>query len=170
MTHSDLVKAAAQWLQRKCAVVITELSTIGESADAIGWHGQHSTLIECKVSRSDFFSDQNKFFRREPYMGMGMARYYLTPAGLLKPDDIPPKWGLLELTDCGIRVTKKHEHFAEVNYSQEIGVLLSTLRRIGQTSPTGVSIKAYTYQTKNTATFGMLQEEETNPTPHANHL
>lgn len=79
ITHSELVSLGAKWLQKKCSVVITELVTTGEIPDVIGWHGTHSTLIECKASRSDFLADQTKFFRREQWAGIGMARYYFAP-------------------------------------------------------------------------------------------
>lgn len=158
--HSALVAAAAKWLNKTCSVVITELNTIGETPDAIGWQGTHSTLIECKVSRADFLADQNKIFRREPWMGIGMNRYYLAPSGLLAVGDLPAKWGLLELTSCGICVTKASEHFEETNSRHEIGLLLSTLRRVGHNAPKAVSIRCYTIESKNTATLGLREEDE----------
>jgi hypothetical protein len=159
VTHAALVKAAAVWLKRKCSVVITELVTTGEAPDAIGWQGTHSTLIECKASRADFLADRDKVFRREPWLGIGLHRYYLAPSGLLDVAEIPAKWGLLELTACGICVTRKSEHFGEVNSRHEIGLLLSTLRRVGHNAPKTVSIRCYTIESKNTATLGLCSDE-----------
>lgn len=155
LSHVVLVEVAAKWLQRKCAVVITELCTIGETPDAIGWQGTHSTLVECKVSRSDFLADAHKSFRREDWMGIGQHRYFLTFPGLLSVDELPPKWGLLELTGSKVRMVKESQHFEEANDRHEIGILLSTLRRIGKQSPSGVSVRCYTIETKNRATLGM---------------
>lgn len=156
--HPALVAAAAGWLRRKCSVVITELATTGETPDVIGWHGTHSTLIECKTSRTDFLADLAKPFRRETRMGIGMNRYYFTPVGLLRSSDLPQRWGLLEMTPCGVCVIRKSEHFEDVNHRHEIGILLSALRRIGHTSPKGVSIRCYTIETKNCATLAVEPE------------
>jgi hypothetical protein len=160
LTHSDLVKVAASWLKRKCSVVLTELVTTGETADAIGWQGTNSTVIECKVSRSDFAADRNKVFRRESWMGVGMKRYYLTPKGLLSPSEIPEQWGLLEVWDCGVCVVRESERFKEVNGRHEIGMLLSALRRVGHNAPKTVSIKCYSIESKNTATLGLCADDK----------
>lgn len=158
VSHPSLVEVASKWLCRKCAIVITELGTTGETPDAIGWHGTHSTLVECKVSRSDFLADKSKWFRREEWQGIGMHRYYLTVPGIIKLEELPPKWGLLELTGPRIRVLRKSEHFTEANHRHEIGILLSTLRRIGKCAPVGTSIKCYTIETQNRATLGVGEE------------
>lgn len=155
LSHQSLVELAARWLGRKCAVVITELGTIGETPDAIGWHHTRSTLVECKVSRADFLADGNKWFRREEWQGMGMFRYYLTTPGIIKLEDLPERWGLLEVTGKRIRIVRESEGFKEANHRREIGVLLSTLRRIGKDAPIGTSIKCYTMQTGNRATLGL---------------
>ena len=68
----------------------------GETPDVIGWKGRcRSVLIECKVSRADFLADREKPFRKDPSLGMGCERFYLTPAGLIRPAELPGKWGLL---------------------------------------------------------------------------
>lgn len=157
VSHPELVKVAAKWLARKCAIVITELATIGETPDAIGWQGTHSTLIECKISRADFLADASKYFRCESSMGIGFARYFLTVPGIIKESELPAKWGLLELTGSKVRVVRKSEYFEETNHRHEIGILLSTIRRIGQNEPKGVSIKFYTIESKNTATLGVAR-------------
>lgn len=158
--HAKLVVHAAQWLRRKCSVVITELVTTGETPDAIGWQGQHSTLVECKASRADFVADRTKLFRRESWMGIGQNRYFLAPVGLIGVESLPAKWGLLELTECGIQVTRKSEHFEDVNHRHEIRILLSAIRRIGHTAPVGISAKCYTIESKNSATIGIESEQQ----------
>ena len=55
------------------------------------------------MSRSDFHRDKKKHFRRNPWQGMGQERWYLTPAGLLKPSDLPEDWGLAEVRGKVIR-------------------------------------------------------------------
>lgn len=153
MTHPELVEIARRWLCRKCSVVLTELVTTGETPDAIGWQEWCSTLIECNTSRADFMADADKYFRREPAMGMGLHRYYLTPPGLLNVSELPDKWGLLEAGERGVHVVRRSECFRELNNGREVALLLSALRRIGQQAPKGVSIKCYTHETQNTATL-----------------
>ena len=162
LTHSELVQIAARWLanQGRCSVVLTECSSeCWEQPDAIGWHGPVSTLIECKTSLSDFKADARKQFRIMPELGIGRQRYFMAPAGLLTGEDLPAKWGVLEVFCGRVVVAKKPETFSEINGSGEIALLLSCLRRIGQQCPTGVSIKCYTIESrKNRTTLGIEGE------------
>lgn len=165
VSHATLVEVAACWLRRKCSVVITELGTTGETPDAIGWQGPHSMLIECKVSRADFKADAQKCFRREEWMGIGQRRYFLTVPGIIQPGELPARWGLLELTGSKVRKVHEGQNFPEVNSRHEIGILLSTLRRIGQSAPPGTSIKCYTIETERRATLGVRPVESPSPQP-----
>lgn len=155
--HSELVEHAASWLRKKgCAVVITDMAHGGgETADAIGWHGARSILVECKSSLADYRADSQKPWRRNPEMGMGCYRYYCAPASLLNPDTLPPKWGLLEWDGRKVRETKKAEPH-ECQPRQEISLLVSAMRRIGHSAPKGISVACYTFETKNRATLGVL--------------
>lgn len=164
VTHSELVEHAACWLRRLCATVITEMATAGtETPDAIGWSGGNSILVECKVSLSDFRADAKKHFRYCPEMGIGVRRYYCAPKGLLKPESLPEKWGLLEWDGKRMRKVKESEVFPEVNRRHEIDILISTLRRIAQNAPKGVSIRCYTIETQNRATVGVEAREYSAP-------
>jgi len=108
MSHDALVARALRWLTntKKCWVATGEpvAGTAGEQPDAMGWRGMTSHLVECKTSRSDFHRDRRKFFRAYPDKGMGEFRWYLTPAGLLEPSDLPAHWGLLEARKRVIKV------------------------------------------------------------------
>ena len=129
MSHDDLVERAVRWLKnsRRCPVVLSEVSAFAptgsngkiEMADAIGWspswvsvtagerpHGWRNTelsvcsvLVECKVSRTDWYADRSKVFRKQPELGMGQERWFLTPRGLIDPSrqKLLPGWGLLEV-------------------------------------------------------------------------
>lgn len=159
-THDHLVKAAARWLGKTCSVVATEIaSDAGEQPDAIGWRGRLSTLIECKVTRSDFTADASKRFRVNPTLGIGLRRYFLTPPALISADDLPPNWGLLELTGKRIKVVRE-SGVHQVDNRNEILVLVSLLRRIGSACPPGVSIRCYTLPTGNRSTLGVSDEAE----------
>lgn len=167
MTHSELITLAAKWLEKKgCALVITDMTHGGpETPDAIGFHPFKSTLIECKASRSDFLADAKKAFRVMPERGMGSYRYYCAPKGMLKPDELPANWGLLECEDKAIRETKKPERFHEWGKDQELCLMLSAMRRIGHNAPKGYSVKCYTLETKNRATIGISADELSIETP-----
>ena len=100
MTHNALVLRAEKWLRSQgCGVVIRDPFRAncvnGEQPDAIGWRDGVSILIECKVSRSDFFAEKRKPFRSDPTRGMGDWRFYLSPPNIITTDDLPDGWGLL---------------------------------------------------------------------------
>ncbi len=98
ITHDFLVAKAAYWLEnsRKCYIVISEKGIADEIPDSIGFGPRGwSILVECKVSKSDFYADKKKP-SRQGKPGLGQERWYLTPPGLLNTDSLPEGWGLLE--------------------------------------------------------------------------
>ena len=126
-SHDDLVMRGARWLtnSRGCFPVFKERGAfaINEFPDDIGWCSSGSILVECKRSLSDFYSDRQKPFRKEPVLGMGRLRYMLTPPGLIDPDRLafPHGWGLLECHRKIIRVRREslvHEYnaIAEIHF------------------------------------------------------
>lgn len=131
MTHKQLVRQMQQWLKRQgSTVVMAELVTRNsETPDVIGWEGAaFSTLIECKISRANFFQDVTKQVRRCEEMGMGDLRYFACPKGLLDPSDLPKGWGLLEV---GKHVSKTVQALRMAsNKRNECVMLMSALRRL----------------------------------------
>jgi hypothetical protein len=134
MSHADLVARAVAWLRntQNCRVVLAEQSALcGEIPDAIGWkYGHQSHLVEVKVSRSDFMADRAKSFRIDPKRGMGMFRYFMVPAGLIKVEDLGPscdRWGLLEVRGRTVGVLRKAEHFHEHNSVAELHLAVQAL-------------------------------------------
>jgi hypothetical protein len=159
--HSQLIALAAKWLEaRQHAVVITDMSHGGsETPDAIGWKAGYSTLVECKASRSDFLNDRHKYFRHKPERGMGTYRYYATPEGLIGLHELPENWGLIELRNGKLKVTKKAKDQPR-SASNENSLLVSAMRRIAHTCPKGVSVRCYTIESgKSRATLGIRKEE-----------
>lgn len=137
MTHADLVKLAAHWLRarKRCGVVLTEYRYLSnEFPDAIGWKGGQSWMVECKVSRGDFFADRRKAGR---VAGRRLARfcYYMVPRGLVRVDELPPGWGLLEVLNGRAFVARECEASRAVDergpesLRDEIALLYSELRR-----------------------------------------
>lgn len=167
-SHQDLVSKAAKWsASQGCVVVTTEVGSWynREIPDALGWKvspSVWSTTIECKVSRSDFLVDAKKWGRTAK-KSVGRERWYLTPPGLLDPQEVPDGWGLLEISGRGLEVRRYASTWAfkdVIDYESELAILLSVCRRLGRVCPEGVSVKAYTIPTKNTATVGVLSTED----------
>ena len=135
MTHDQLVSRAVAWLRGYgCGVVLSEQSCAsGETPDAIGWkRGCHSVIVECKISRTDFLADQEKPFRRQLEKAMGCERFYLTPAGLLRLEELPAGWGLLELRGRSVKVAcaSSKKLRSSTGFRHEMNLLLASLRRV----------------------------------------
>jgi hypothetical protein len=137
MTHQQLVRLAEDWLRRRyrCGIVLSEQSCgSGETPDVIGWKGKcRSVVVECKVSRADFFVDQEKPFRKSPGLGMGCERFYLAPAGMIEKRDLPARWGLLECKGREVQIAVKPSRISqrsETGLMWEMNLLLASLRRV----------------------------------------
>jgi len=135
MTHAQLVDRAVRWLRYyRCGVVLSEQACVsGEMPDAIGWkQASHSVLVECKVTRADFLADSAKPFRQKPEKGVGSERFYLAPPALIKVEELPPGWGLLELRRGRIELihpSAKNLRTA-TGFRYEMNLLLASLRRV----------------------------------------
>lgn len=96
MTHAVLVEAGKSWIRRiGFPIVASELMThvTPEIPDIVGYRSTSSIVIEVKVSRSDFRRDARKAHRSAG--GLGLYRFYLCPAGVIDPSELPERWGLL---------------------------------------------------------------------------
>ena len=135
MTHAQLVDRAVRWLRSyRCGVVLSEQACVsGEMPDALGWkQACHSVLVECKVTRADFLADRAKPFRTKPEKGVGSERYYLTPASLLKREELPEGWGLLEIRRGRIEMLQASAKNLRTatGFRYEMNLLLASLRRV----------------------------------------
>lgn len=141
-SHAELVERAARWLRNSagCSFVATEIaSSAWESPDAIGWRNATTIVVECKTSRSDFRADAKKPWRRG-FPALGTYRYMMAPAGLLTADEMPPGWGLLEVSRrrviraCGMdphrNCDPQGDWQHESNAVGETKLLLSALKRL----------------------------------------
>lgn len=98
MSHALCVRMAAEYMRKRAEVVLPEFFTHNaELPDVIAFNSRCSTVIECKVSRSDFLKDRFKSFRVNPNSGMGDYRYYCAPKGLIRHEELPIHWGLIEI-------------------------------------------------------------------------
>lgn len=133
--HDELVRRAVKWLRSQsrvkgaCGVAIPELvSYCNEQPDAIGWiGGGFSYMIECKVSRADFFADHKKF--RQEY-GVGSHRYYMCPPNLIKSDELPEHWGLLYCHPKMVTIEVEAPTNQTRNVQGELAMMYSLLRRV----------------------------------------
>lgn len=135
MTHAQLVQNAVAWLRRyRCGVILSEQACIsGEVPDAIGWkRACHSVVVECKVSRADFPADLGKPFRRKPATGVGCERFYLSPTGLIRPEEVLPGWGLLECRSRKVNMLRESAKNlrSATGFRYEMNLLLASLRRV----------------------------------------
>lgn len=143
LNHKTLVEIAYKWVLKNtsCGVAFKELNTGNrEYADVIGFGSWgHSVLIECKATRSDFLSDKNKPFRKNPEQGMGSQRFYCCPNGLIRTGELPEGWGLVYVNERG-RATCVHSPYKGNIYERisalpknseaEFNVMYSALRRL----------------------------------------
>lgn len=115
MNHRDLCEIGAKFLKRPesanghgCHFTIVEAACYGENPDVFGVrhglnrNGMGTFLLEAKTSRSDFLADRSKPHRANPEQGMGKYRYYICLNGLIKPEELPEKWGLIYVSPKGI--------------------------------------------------------------------
>lgn len=143
LTHGELVKIAKRWLEKAkgCGVAVPELVSITtEIPDAIGFRSDYSILVECKISRADYLADMKKEFRAFPELGMGDYRFYMCPTGLIKPEELPKKWGLVYVNENGKarqivggngNMHHKWEEWRfEKNSNAEYRLMYSLLRRV----------------------------------------
>lgn len=142
MTHANLVSSAYRWVlnNASCGVAFKELSCIeSEIPDVIGFGAfGHSVLIECKVSRSDFFADRKKPFRVNTEQGMGSQRFYCCPTNMIKIDELPKGWGLIYVNEKGKAIcihknykgSRVNQNTFIKNISAEYSIMYSALRRL----------------------------------------
>lgn len=110
-SHAQLVMIAAKYAskQMNCGAVFKEhkCATTREIVDVAAYRPGVMINIEVKVTRSDFLKDKTKNHRKNPETGVGHYRFYIAPKELISVDELPARWGLLEVTDNG---TVKQTH------------------------------------------------------------
>jgi hypothetical protein len=171
LSHDEISVVAANKLCSLGYIASMANVTIGaggEQPDAIGVKScGESFLVEVKVSRADFLADKKKPWRKSDFNAYGSYRAYLTPKGLLSPDEIPYGWQLWEVHGVNkpqVKVIKgaikvKHPdynwkateyvncdseeycHFRDkVNYRGMLGLMATIMSRM---SDDGISLDQY---------------------------
>lgn len=123
-----------------------------ETPDVFGCNSSHTFVIEVKTSRADFRADRKKIFRRFEEIGVGDFRYYLCPFDVIKPEELPEKWGLIWVDGRGkCRVVRdiltgninggNPNRFSK-NVRNEFAIMYSALRRNAKAQNGGVDAAA----------------------------
>jgi len=135
LSHQDVVDYSAKVLNRsgynwKCGVIFKEISSASaERPDVIGFGSGISSLIEAKVSRTDFLKDKKKHFRKHPELGMGKYRFYACPTNLIKEEELPKNWGLIYVSEKGRCIIKVQPKAQKISIESEHLFMYSVLRR-----------------------------------------
>lgn len=130
MTHAELVQIGHRWLTSRGHTAFSEFATYdNETPDVIGWKGGLSTLLEAKADRGDFLSDGKKRQRKYPHMGLGRLRYYICPWGMIRPDELLERWGLLWVRSDRVHIQMTPSPFREYDLRGELRFMASMLRR-----------------------------------------
>lgn len=146
LDHKSLCEIAIKWLRKvkkqnlmyhTYPITGSEIACYNggkwiEIPDAIGFNSYSSCVIECKMSRSDFFADQKKPFRIDGD-GMGNYRYYLCQENLINENELPKGWGLIYVSKSGrTKEIKKSDFFdlTKYGYTNERCYLFSICKRI----------------------------------------
>lgn len=140
--HYNLCQKGAKWLRSRKHVemcegqwkyVAVEVCVCGcENPDIWAFNGWSTLVVEVKTSRSDFLNDKKKPWHQAgmEYTLAGNYRYYLTPKGLLKEEDLPQGVGLLEFDGKNI-VRKVRAVRHEISNHADGIIMASILRREG---------------------------------------
>ena len=101
-THREIVEIGYQWVIKKCGFAFKELTVAhDEIPDVLGFNSSGTFLLEAKVSRADFLADKKKHFRILSEKGVGDWRFFIVPKGIVKIEELPQNWGLIEVSEKG---------------------------------------------------------------------
>ena len=74
--------------------------------------------FEIKISRSDFFNDAKKEKHSNSDAGANYF-YYVVPDGLIKPDEVDKRYGLMCVTESGqINIIKKPKRLNNIKFDR----------------------------------------------------
>lgn len=97
------------------------------------WPSQFRILaFEVKVSRADFLNDVKTPAKRAPFVEACSEFYYVTPHGLVAPEEVPEECGLMYAQNGGRVVTKKVAQQRKVEGAVPLWLFLAMTRKRGQ--------------------------------------
>ncbi len=81
--------------------------------------GMKRVCYEVKASRADFLCEMKQPLKRRIGMRFSNEFFFVTPAGMLAPDEVPTECGLIEvgnaITDDSKRLIRGHSGFFQIN-------------------------------------------------------
>lgn len=112
MTSGDIVNALRDHYDPKAYAMLTEVRNATgfggrtRTADALVmslWpsRGIHLIGFEVKVSRNDFAKELADPSKAEEFARFCAQWFIAAPKGLIKPEELPPGWGLCEVAETG---------------------------------------------------------------------
>jgi len=69
-----------------------------------------TVAVEVKVTRQDFVADVANPAKQDPWREHAVCHYFATPAGLIRPDQLPPGSGLLEIERWRTEADVEYDH------------------------------------------------------------
>lgn len=124
----------SQWFQRERpdSSIATDYdpTRAGQRIDGFAiarWTSAKARRIayEIKVSRSDFLAELKDPDKRAAALACANEFYFVVPVGLIKPDEIPPECGLIEVMDNGRTRQKVKAPWNESEITSELLVAVA---------------------------------------------
>ena len=130
LTHRELCQIAYKFLKRNGFKVcfhdrFIAVTSTGEQPDAMGFRNSASCLIEAKCSRADLLADRKKRFRKNPSLGMGDWRFFISEPGIISVEDLPPGWDYFTL------LTEEYGKYMDGPRGIAVGVILTISHLLG---------------------------------------
>jgi hypothetical protein len=107
------------------------VSRIDFAACQITLHSEAHSVIgyEIKVSRADFLAEMRDPFKRCNIEAECTETWFVAPMGIIKPEELPQGWGLLEIKGDRFFATLKPEWRENANPRRVLGQILRHLMR-----------------------------------------
>lgn len=100
--RDELMKAGIMFLRNHGFPIAAPLSDFGiGEPDIIGFSHELSAVVDIRTKRSDFLR-RRLALRDTPDTALGNVRFFLTPMRMVRRDELPEGWLLLEYTGATI--------------------------------------------------------------------
>lgn len=100
--HGELLKAGIMFLRSHGFPIAAPLTDFGiGEPDIIGFNHELSTVIDIRTKRSDFLR-RRLALQEQTDTALGNVRFFLTPMRMVRRDELPEGWLLLEYTGATI--------------------------------------------------------------------
>ncbi|GAA4711459.1 hypothetical protein [Brevibacillus fulvus] len=103
--------------------------------------GMMRRCYEIKVSRSDFLHELRNPEKRQKGLELSNEFYFVTPAGLVDPNEIPEETGLIEVREMGCRIVKKAPYRTVTD--PPLSFLATIARRAVEYEQTATELRKY---------------------------